>query len=224
MTIEVIGAGFGRTGTASLKLALEQLGFGPAYHMGELIGDIERNVPLWERVAEGAPEWDSIFEGYRSTTDFPACTYWREMMAYYPEAPVILTVRDPESWFDSVYETILSPAFVQHTLDGPFGAMFRGNVYCHFGDGIHDRAHMVDAFERHVDAVREGVPDDRLLVFEAKDGWGPLCDFLDVSVPDEPYPRVNSRAETAALIATVMAAGDGDLESTMEQERNRLFE
>ena len=109
MAVKVIGAGLGRTATFSLKFALEHLGFGPCYHMAEVFAGSRRNVPLWLDVMRGKPDWDAVFAGFQSTTDYPACTYWRELSAFYPDAKVILTVRDADSWFDSVSETIFSP-------------------------------------------------------------------------------------------------------------------
>ncbi len=107
MALAVIGAGLGRTATFSLKFALEHLGLGPCYHMSEVFAGSRRNVPLWLDAIDGQPDWDAIFAGFRSTTDYPACNYWRELAAHYPDAKVVLTVRDPDSWFDSVSETIL---------------------------------------------------------------------------------------------------------------------
>ncbi|HEX7236426.1 MAG TPA: sulfotransferase, partial [Gammaproteobacteria bacterium] len=109
MALKVIGAGLGRTATFSLKFALEHVGLGPCYHMSEVFAGARRNVPLWLDVVRGKPDWDAVFEGFASTTDYPACTYWRELAAFYPNAKVILTVRDADSWFDSVTETIFSP-------------------------------------------------------------------------------------------------------------------
>ena len=105
MTLKVIGAGLGRTGTMSLKLALERLGLGPCYHMAELIMNPER-TPLWIAAADGKPDWEAVFAGYSSTTDYPACLYWRELAAAYPNAKVILTKRDREKWFESTQATI----------------------------------------------------------------------------------------------------------------------
>src|SRR5205085_6684689 len=102
MGLQVIGAGLGRTGTMSLKLALEHLGFGPCYHMAEVLVQARRNLPLWLDVIHGKPDWDEVFAGFGASADYPACTYWRELAARYPEAKVILTLRDADDWFDSV--------------------------------------------------------------------------------------------------------------------------
>ena len=192
MALEVIGAGLGRTGTLSLKLALEQLGFSKCHHMIEVLADVRRLAPLWEQAASGNPDWDAIFDGFASTCDHPSCRFWRELAEHYPQARIILTTRDPDSWFDSVSRTILSPphvAFFDRTAIGP---MLRQTVYDMFGEGMADRASMTRRFREWNQSVIDNAPAGRLLVFEAKQGWEPLCDFLGVPVPDTPFPHVNS--------------------------------
>ncbi|WP_338465922.1 sulfotransferase [Novosphingobium sp. ZN18A2] len=199
MALEVIGAGLGRTATFTLKFALEHIGFGPCYHMVENFKGARRNVPLWLDAIDGKPDWDAIFEGYRSTTDYPACTYWRELSEYYPDAKVILTQRDPDSWFDSVSETIFSQAMNSRLPESPFGNLMKGAVFGPFNGGdIADRAFMTDWFVRRNREVIDTIAPERLLVFEPKEGWAPLCAFLGVPVPAEPFPRVNSRDELGA--------------------------
>lgn len=195
MALKVIGAGLGRTATFSLKFALEHLGFGPCYHMAEVFAGGRRNVPLWLDVVRGKPDWDAVFAGFQSTTDYPACTYWRELTSFYPDAKVILTVRDANSWFDSVSETIFSPQMQGSLAGSPVGAMMQGVIFDAFGGRVEDRAFMTDWFTRRNQTVIDSLPSDRLLVFSPKEGWGPLCAFLDVPVPDAPFPRVNSRDE-----------------------------
>jgi hypothetical protein len=195
MGLKVIGAGLGRTATFSLKFALEHIGLGPCYHMSEVFAGARRNVPLWLDVIQGKPDWDAIFDGYQSTTDYPACSYWRELAGYYPEAKVILTVRDPESWFESVSETIFSQK-MQGPLKGtPTEAMMKGVVFDAFGGRVNDRAFMTRWFTRRNQEVIDALPPKRLLVFSPKEGWSPLCKFLGVPVPNRPFPRVNSRDE-----------------------------
>ncbi len=109
MALEVIGAGLGRNATFSTKFALERLGFGPCHHMSEVFANASRQVPLWIEAGKGDPDWDAIFDGFRATTDHPGCNYWRQLADRYPSAKVVLTVRDPDSWFESVSETIYSP-------------------------------------------------------------------------------------------------------------------
>lgn len=195
MALKVIGAGLGRTATFTMKFALEHIGLGPCLHMSEVFAGARRNVPLWTNVAAGKPDWETVFDGFQSTTDYPACSFWRELADYYPEAKVLLTVRDADSWFDSVNETIFSER-MQGSLRGtPQERMMQGTVYAPFGDKIGDRAFMTDWFERRNQEVIDTIPAERLLVFHPKQGWEPLCEFLGVPVPPEPFPRVNSRDE-----------------------------
>jgi hypothetical protein len=198
MTLAVIGAGLGRTATFSLKFALEHLGFGPCYHMSEVFAGARRNVPLWLDAIDGRPDWEAIFDGFHSTTDYPACTYWRELAAHYPRAKVLLTVRDPDSWFDSVSETIFSENMQGSLAGSPVGDMMQGTIFDAFGDRLSDRAFMTEWFVRRNNEVIDALPPERLLVFSPKDGWAPLCAFLGVPVPAEPFPRVNSRDELNA--------------------------
>jgi len=195
MTLKVIGAGLGRTATFSLKFALEYIGVGPCYHMSEVFAGARRNVALWLDVVAGKPDWDAIFDGFQSTTDYPACAYWRELSVHYPDAKVILTVRDANSWFDSVSETIFSDQMHDSLKGSPLEAMMKGVIFDNFGDRVRDRSFMTDWFERHNQSVIDTIPADRLLVFSPKEGWEPLCDFLGVAAPDVPFPRINSRDE-----------------------------
>lgn len=192
MALKIIGAGLGRTGTLSLKLALEHLGFGPCYHMLEIMSVAQVRMPQWLQVVRGAPEWDAIFDGFASTVDYPTCTYWRELAAHYPEAKVILSTRDAEGWFDSVQRTIFSPESLGRTSEGPTSEFFRGAVIGAFADRIDDRDFMVDYFRRWEADVVASVPPERLLVHRLGAGWEPLCAFLGVPVPAQPYPRVNT--------------------------------
>ena len=201
--LEVVGAGFGRTGTLSLKLALERLGFGPCHHMVEVIDNAEQ-IGLWEQVVEGNADWDEVYRGYRATVDWPGAHFWREITAHYPNAKVILTVRDPERWYESVKETIFRVA--QATTPAPTDAGRRrilGSVVWDgdFGGRFSDKDHTIGVFNDHNEAVRRAIPADRLLEFEVGQGWEPLCAFLDVPVPDEPFPRSNDRQEFAARVA-----------------------
>lgn len=198
MTLSVIGAGFGRTGTASLKIALEQLGFGPCYHMSEVLSHAG-HVDLWTKAADGAPDWEAIFKGFKSTVDFPAASYWRGLSAYYPDAKVILSLRDPESWFTSTQETILSPTIWEIIGSSPWGAMIDKTIHRLFDGKPNDHDTLIRVFNEHNAAVKAALPPARLLVFEAKEGWAPLCKFLNVAIPDGPYPRVNSKEDVQAI-------------------------
>jgi hypothetical protein len=200
MALQVIGAGLGRTGTLSLKLALERLGLGPCYHMAELMMNPER-APLWVDAADGKADWEAIFAGYSSTTDYPACLYWRELAAAYPSAKLILTKRDKDKWFDSTQATIFSDAMTARILGSPVEPFFRKTVWRDFGERIHDREFMIAYFEKHNAAVEDGVAKKRLLVYDVAQGWQPLCRFLGVPVPDAPFPKVNSREEMQARMS-----------------------
>lgn len=192
MALKVIGAGLGRTGTLSLKLALEHIGFGPCYHMLEIMGQARKRLPQWIEVVRGNPDWDAIFEGFQSSVDYPTCYFWREQAAHYPEAKIILSTRDAEGWFESVNKTIMSPQSVASMRAGPFAEFMEGTVLKDFGDRTGDREFMVDYFRRWERSVIDEVAPGRLLVHRPGDGWEPLCAFLGVPVPAEPYPRVNS--------------------------------
>jgi hypothetical protein len=224
MTIKVIGAGLGRTGTASLKLALEQLGFGPCYHMGEVLALIEQRVPLWVEAGKGEADWEAIFDGYQSAMDYPSCSFWREQMAYYPNAKVILSTRSAESWFDSVHGTIMSPDATAWMESGPTGEFFETCMWKEYKPHIFDRDWMINYFNEREAQIKAEVPADRLLVFNVKEGWEPLCRFLAVDIPESDFPRVNSREETRKLLDVMISIqDDGDISSTMALERERLF-
>jgi hypothetical protein len=207
MTLKIVGSGLGRTGTLSLKAALEQLGFGPCHHMVEVFMHPE-TVPLWIAAANGQPDWDAVYAGYESSVDYPGALYWRELAAHFPDAKVLHSVRDPDSWFESTQATIFAPDSPAAGGGGPMGAFFAA-LHSEFGDKVHDRAFMVDYFKRHTEAVVAAFPKERVLVYEATQGWGPLCAFLGVPVPETPYPSVNSREDFRARRARVDPDGDG---------------
>lgn len=194
MPLSVIGAGFGRTGTLSLKLALEQLGFGPCYHMVEVFKD-PKAPGRWESAADGQPsDWEEIFAGYASTVDWPAATFYKELADAYPDAKVILTVRDPEAWFASTQATIFARPF-QSGPDEAWSRMAVKVVADLFDRRMNDKQKLIDTYNRHNETVQRVIPAERLLVYEVSEGWEPLCRFLGVPVPHEPMPRVNSTEE-----------------------------
>ena len=202
MALKVIGAGMPRTGTLSLKTALEQLGFGPCHHMTELFAHPEQ-WPLWDRIGEGEDvEWEEIFGPYRSVTDAPGVYFWRQLAARYPEAKMILTERDPERWYESMAATIFSPEHRRQLGDSPVGAII-GKLARRSWSGRDDAARqeppsrevMIKLFEDHNAAVRAETPPERVLVYSVSQGWDPLCAFLGVPVPPTPFPRVNSAEE-----------------------------
>jgi hypothetical protein len=193
MTLKVIGSGFGRTGTMSLKLALEQLGFGPTYHMVEVFKN-PAAAQWWVDAADGHPDWAKIFAGYGSTVDWPNATFYAELAAAYPDAKVIHTERDAEAWFKSTQATIFADA-VSGAANGPFSEMFAKVIRRLFDGKMHDHDHVIDVYNRHNAAVRATIPAERLLVYEVAQGWDPLCAFLGVPVPGDPMPKVNSTEE-----------------------------
>jgi sulfotransferase family protein len=223
MGLDIIGAGLGRTGTASLKVALEQLGVGTCYHMGEVLQD-PSHIDGWLKAAAGAPQWDDLLGPYSATVDYPACTFWRELADYYPNAKVLLSTRDADSWFESTNATIMSPAFNDFIAGSPFGQLAKQTIWDTLENRMGDRDFMVSYFNRREDEIRAAIPADRLLVYEVKDGWGPLCDFLGLQVPDEPFPRINTREQTEELLANMMSSGgDGPDADAMAGAADELF-
>jgi hypothetical protein len=213
--MEIIGVGFGRTGTLSLKIALEQLGFSPCYHMAEIQQQPLRMRDWLAVLHNGDRDWARIFAGYRATVDWPGTTFWRELVDAYPAAPVILTVRDPDTWYASAEQTIYQQAVRLHATvgrDGPLGTslmettlsraqlaefyqMIQETVWQRVFDGrFADRGHALDVYHRHIRDVRNHVAAGRLLVYDVRDGWAPLCTFLGVPVPETPFPRSNNRS------------------------------
>jgi hypothetical protein len=205
MALKVIGSGLGRTGTLSMKHALETLGFGPCHHMVEVFGQPE-TMALWVEAAEGRPDWDAICADYRAMVDYPGCRYWRALSAHYPDAKVLHTVRDPDEWFDSTQATIFKPGSTAVAPPPPLAAFF-GSLLGEFGSRLHDRAYMTDYFRRHSEEVQRTIPKERLLVYRAGEGWERLCGFLGVPVPASPYPSENSREEFIARVAQTEAGG-----------------
>jgi hypothetical protein len=207
MNLKVIGAGFGRTGTLSLKLALEELALGPCYHMVETIAHPEHDA-MWLALAKGETnDWRPILEGYASTVDWPGVMIWEELAVAYPDAKIILTLRDPQSWYRSAAATIFARMLeardaeilrargVADAID-PIRrrhmAMINAVVVERSFDGSLDEANALHMFNAHNDEVRRLVPPERLLVYEVGQGWAPLCAFLGLPVPATPFPQVNS--------------------------------
>lgn len=209
MTIKVIGAGMGRTGTLSLKAALEQLGFDKCYHMEERFKHWEQHTPLWNAAGRGNPDWDTLFKGYKATVDFPGCTFYRELADYYPEAKVVLSVRDADKWYASTQETIFRPDLRASVREqAPADQEFAETcVYGPFDGEVNEREHTIARFKQHNEQVKANIPAARLLVFQVQDGWEPLCEFLGVPVPDTPFPRINEGESTAKVIDK-LAAGE----------------
>jgi hypothetical protein len=199
MALQVIGAGLGRTGTLTLKTALEKLGFGPCHHMLEVFANPQQ-VPFWNRAANGEDvDWEEVFGDYGASVDWPSAHFYAELADRYPDAKVILSLRDPGRWYESMAETILKSMSMMG-LEQPFPDdhpfWFGGTIIPQKTFGFDfSEGNVLAAFERHNAEVRRRIPAERLLVFEAAQGWEPLCAFLGVPAPDEPFPRVNSREE-----------------------------
>lgn len=200
MKLEIIGAGWGRTGTQSLKLALERLGLGPCYHMLEVFGHPD-HVPFWAAATRGEPaDWEKLLADYRSTVDWPAAGFWRELAEANPDARVLLSYRDGDGWYESFRNTIYramtadppaEPAWIREHFEMTRELILEQAL----GGRPDDRAHAIRCFEEHNARVRDEVPAERLIVYEVGTGWAPLCQALELPVPDEPYPRTNSTQE-----------------------------
>jgi hypothetical protein len=194
VTLQVIGPGVGRTGTYSLKLALERLLGGRCHHMAEILADPEHELPLWAPALGGETvDWDEVFAGYVAQTDFPGAAFWREISDAFPDALVVLSRRPAECWYRSAASTIFE-------LDDTHGSLpFRDLWLEWFGEvRFDDPEAMIAAYERHNAAVRSSIPPDRLLEWTVTDGWAPLCDRLELPVPDEAFPWSNTTAEFRA--------------------------
>ena len=206
----------------SLKVAVETLGFDPCYHMTEVFAHPEHTgfwISAWR---EEPADWDGVLGEYEAAVDWPACTFYEELMERHPDAKVILSVRDPERWYESVRNTIyeLSVVIPRHPIYRIGYKLvsffvFRGSGNVDLADEIiwqgtfdgrfEDKHHAIEVFERHNAVVQQRVPENRLLVYDVKAGWGPLCEFLGVDVPDEPFPRTNDTAEMRRRLRIVKA-------------------
>ena len=201
MSLKVIGAGFGRTGTHSLKLALETLGFSPCHHMYE-VRDNPGQLPLWQAAVRGETvDWDLAFQGYQAQVDWPGSRFWKQLSHHFPKAKVILTVRDPDVWFKSLMATVYPSITIGRQIDpNPHTRAAADMIYqtVHqqlFGGRMDDRDHVLKVYHAHIAEVQATIPPERLLTFDVNQGWAPLCDFLGVGVPATEFPRTNSTAD-----------------------------
>lgn len=217
--VKVIGAGLARTGTLSLKLALEHLGYDKTYHMEELINSAT-DLEFWKLALEKEQvDWSRLFAGYQATVDYPGCYFYKELLEFYPHAKVILTVRECSDWYDSVASTIyrLRPndllsllklatrAIVSSRYRSILPVFWYANKliwHGHFKDRFADRDFAIEIYNRHIAAVQEHVPSEQLLVFDVCEGWEPLCQFLDRPIPSEAFPHANSRNDFQAKQAS----------------------
>jgi len=208
--MKVIGAGFGRTGTMSLKAALETLGFTPCYHMTEVFAHPE-HADFWVSAWRGEPaDWDRVLGGYEAAVDWPACAFYEELMDRHPDAKVILSVRDPEGWYQSVRTTIyelsttITRSPVTRTVFGLISLLAFGG-FAGRRTTLPDEIIWHGTFDGRFEEVKRKVPPERLLVYEVREGWEPLCAFLGVGVPDEPFPRLNDAAQMRRGVAAIKA-------------------
>ncbi|MGD2171839.1 MAG: sulfotransferase [Gammaproteobacteria bacterium] len=200
MALKVIGSGFGRTGTMSMKQALEHLGLGRCHHMIEVMEN-PAQLPFWKAIAAGEPvDWAEVFAEYNSQVDWPGAHVWAETAAAFPDARVIHTERPEDAWWNSFNGTIgkffasYSKLDLPPHIDDIFDTMVSWFMKDTFED-FTDRDSAISAYRRNNQRVRETIPADRLLVFHVADGWGPLCEFLELPVPDMPFPHSHPRQE-----------------------------
>ncbi|MBL4623269.1 MAG: hypothetical protein JKY89_12815 [Immundisolibacteraceae bacterium] len=206
MSLDIIGAGFGRTGTTSLKLALNELGLGPCYHMHDVFTN-EGHAQLWrDAQTSGNADWDSLLAGQRAAVDWPPSFFWRQLVAAYPDAKVILTVRDPEIWYQSISTTIFpaqkralppqdAPVYPQMVM--PREVIRYGT----FDDRTDDKDYVIGVYQQHIADVQAGVPADKLLTYDLAEGWQHLCEFLEVPVPATPFPKLNTKKDFDQMIS-----------------------
>jgi sulfotransferase family protein len=207
MSMKVIGAGVGRTGTHSLKVALEQVLGGPCYHMVEVFEN-PQHVPIWTAAANDRPvDWKGLLDGYHAAVDWPASAFYPELMEAYPDALVLLSERDPESWWKSASETIFAsigqPPPPERT---EWFEMVKAMMTNRFTADLGNKDAAIEAYNRHNEKVRATVPKDRLLVWNAKEGWEPICERLCIPAPEHPFPLTNTTEEFKARIAPQAAS------------------
>ena len=200
MEVAVVGAGVGRTGTHSLKVALEQLLGAPCHHMVEILGD-PTQIPAWVDAIEGRPvDWSAMLARYGAIVDWPGGSFWPELSAAFPDALVLLSVRDPEAWYRSATNTIFLTFDNMPPELAPWMDSVRKLLHDRFSDRFDDPTAMMDAFVRHNDNVRANVPADRLLEWTPGDGWEPICERLGLPVPAEPFPVTNTTDEFREMV------------------------
>lgn len=201
--MKVIGVGLGRTGTYSLRMAIDRLGLGPCYHMEDVVQNMPLRVPHWNAALGGHPDWAATFDGFESAVDWPTACFYRELLEAFPSAKFVLTERNPETWADSIGSTILkllagrseAPEEMRGWLDMCAAVIQKNGIEIDF-----NREQLAQAFVAHNEAVKKAIPADKLLIYTVRQGWDPLCNFLGKSAPDEPFPRTNNREEFWDLV------------------------
>ena len=210
--MKVFGAGFGRTGTMSLKFALEKLGIGPCYHMREVVSR-PSHIKLWYDISRGEeyPNWNRLFSGFNSAVDFPVCLFYKQLINKFPDAKFILTLRDFDTWYKStantIYKvpTILPDWFERVVYPIRMFIVMQVNLIWVglFKNNFTDRESTKLVYYEHIESVKKIIPVDKLLIYNVKEGWDPLCEFLDVDVPGIPFPKVNDTAEMLRNFAII---------------------
>ena len=212
--VKVFGTGFGRTGTNSLKIALEKLGMGPCYHMKEIVIR-PAHIKMWYDVAQGEhPKWHKVFKNFNSGVDYPLCLFYEDLMETFPDAKFILTLRDFESWYKSTVNTVYKvPTMLPDwflTLIYPIkklimmqNTLIWGGL---FNNNFNDKESAQLVYNEHIDKIKRTIPRDRLLIYYINEGWEPLCEFLNIDVPvNIPFPKVNDTAEILRNFAIIRA-------------------
>ena len=206
MALRVVGAGLGRTGTASLKLALEQLLGGKCHHMFE-VEENRDQIPIWTAAANGTmPDWNQFLTDYVALVDWPGASFWPELSRAFPDALVLLSVRDPEGWYKSASETI----FKDDPEEGSsFDEMWSTIIRTRFCDDLGNKEKAIAAMHAHNEAVEAAMPEGRLLRWQAGDGWEPICKALGVPAPDTPFPHTNTKKQFLAKNGVSERGRDG---------------
>jgi len=205
--MKLINVGLARTGTTSLKAALEKLGYGPIYHTFDLFTN-SAHMDIWENAYEGAPvDWRAFYADYE-VADWPAGLFCREIITAHPEAKVMVTVRDPSEWYESIHSIFkqgmdinlpipIVKRIKNFIINYPAKHLFQGR--------IDDREFMIQFFQEYIESVKACVPSDQLLVYSVTEGWEPLCEFLGVPVPTERFPRVNTRGGFRGMVLKALS-------------------
>ena len=209
--MKIFGAGFGRTGTMSLKIALEKLEMGPCYHMREVVSH-PSHIKIWYDFSNGEhPDWDRLFNGFNSAVDFPVSLFYEELIKKFPNAKFILTLRDFDSWYKSTTNTIykvptlLPEWFTQVVYPIRMFIKMQVNLIWIglFNNKFSDRESTKRVYYEHIERVKNTIPKDKLLIYHINEGWGPLCEFLNVDIPHIPFPKVNDTAEMLRNFAVI---------------------
>ena len=200
--MKLINVGLARTGTTSLKAALEKLGYSPVYHTFDLFTS-SKDMDVWEAAYDVEQvDWRAFYEGYE-VADWPAGLFYKEIISAHPEAKVMITVRDPEKWYESLYNIFKQGMNINVPI--PIVKRIKNFILNYpakilFQDRMDEKEFMVQFFDDYVERVKAFVPPERLLVYSVKEGWEPLCAFLDVPLPDEPFPRINTRGSFRDMV------------------------